>query len=74
MPALAAAVGCTLDLARVQQLPPHCPPPPPSLQEQLPEAKVLYSSATGASEPANLACVSCRGGAVSDDVMQRTLL
>ncbi len=46
------------------ELPPPPPPPPPgstrtglaveALQDQLPNARVLYSSATGASEPDNL--------------------
>jgi hypothetical protein len=33
----------------------------PALQEQLPDAKILYSSATGASEPRNLAYMSRLG-------------
>ena len=32
-----------------------------ALQEQLPDAKILYSSATGASEPRNLAYMSRLG-------------
>jgi hypothetical protein len=34
---------------------------PSALQEQLPDAKILYSSATGASEPRNLAYMSRLG-------------
>lgn len=37
------------------------PPGPPALQEQLPDAKIVYSSATGASEPRNLAYMSRLG-------------